>query len=71
MPDGFGLLHLVSEPFLERVAKEHRIARDHPRKRGDEKGDRGREGDARDGASPADAGEPETPMSSTHIDLRI
>ncbi len=71
MPDGLGLLHVVSEPFLERVAREHRIARDHPRRRGDEKSERGREGTSRDGDSPAEAGESETPVSSNHIDLRI
>ncbi len=71
MPDGFGLLHLVSEPFLERVAREQRIARDHPRKRGDDKGERGREAAGHGGASPDDTTESETPMSSNHIDLRI
>jgi hypothetical protein len=71
MPDGFGLVHLVSEPFLERVAKEERIARDHPRRRKDEKGNRGR-GDGVDGAdSPDDSVGTKTPMSSNHIDLRI
>jgi hypothetical protein len=70
MPDGFGLLHPVTEPFLERVARDQRIAREHPRKRKDEKSERGREG-AHGSDSPDDAGEPQTPMSSNHIDLRI
>jgi hypothetical protein len=71
MPDGFGLLHLVGEPILERVAREERIARDHPRKRRDEKGERSREECAHDAGSPDDTGEQENPMSSNHIDLRI
>jgi hypothetical protein len=71
MPDGSGLFHLVTEPFLERVAKDQRIGRDHPRKRGDEKGEKSPEAGAREADSPVDAGDSETPMSSSHIDLRI
>jgi hypothetical protein len=71
MPDGFELLHLVSEPFLERVGREERIARDHPRKRRDDKGARSREEDTHDANSSDETGEQKTPMSSNHIDLRI
>jgi hypothetical protein len=71
MPDGFGLVNSVLSPHLERVAKEERLGRDHPRKNRD-----GRPERAREDAYPAQAaaGEPEeekTSMSSTHIDLRI
>lgn len=71
MPDGFELLHPVSEPLLERVAREQRIARDHPRKRQDGKSERDREAGARDTDPSDDVAESETPMSSNHIDLRI
>jgi hypothetical protein len=71
MPDGFGLFHLVSEPLLERVVKEQRLGRDHPRKSRDGKGTKSREDGSQDADSPADAAESETPMSSSHIDLRI
>ena len=71
MPDGFELMHLVGEPFLERVAREERISRDHPRKRRDDKGEHGREAGSHDASSSDDTGEQETPMTSNQIDLRI
>ena len=68
MPDGFGLLPLVSEPLLERVVKEQRIAREHPRRRGDQRG----EGGSREGSQDSECGgEPDIPISPNHIDLRI
>ncbi len=71
MPDGFDLLHPVSEPFLERVSRDQRITRDHPRKRQEEKSERSHEGNASEEDSPNETGGSETPMSSNHIDLRI
>ncbi len=71
MPDGFGLVNSVLSPHLERVAKEERLGRDHPRKNRDGSPERVRE-DAYPAQARADEPEEEnTSMSSTHIDLRI
>ncbi len=69
MPDGYGLLHPVSEPFLERVARDQRIARDHPRKRREDKSDRSHENPGSHDDSALD--DSETTVSSNHIDLRV
>ncbi len=66
MSGGLEIVNPLSSPFLERVTKEERVSRDHPRRPRDGKPARAREG-------PVDE-EPEEPgatMSSTHIDLRI
>ena len=67
MSGGLEIVIPVASPLLERVAKEERVGRDHPRRPRDEKsshGGKNREADANDEAG-------ESKMSSTHIDLRI
>ncbi len=71
MTDGFGLVSPILSPILERVAREERLGRDHPRKNREGNPERTRE-DAIPSEIPTE--EPEgvkTSMSSTHIDLRI
>ena len=71
MTDGFGLLTPVAAPLLEKVVREERMGRDHPRKRQDEKSAPSKEADG-DGADSAEtAREAGNSMSSNHIDLRI
>ncbi len=71
MPDDFGLLNPVNSPILERVVREERLGRDHPRKQRDRKSERSREDELQTGdASDLSEGK-ETSMSSTHIDLRV
>ncbi len=68
MPDGFGLLPLVSEPMLERVVKEQRIAREHPRRHSDQQAECGSRGSSRESGS---GEETDVPVTPNHIDLRI
>jgi hypothetical protein len=68
MADGLGF-SFISSPFLEKVTRDERLGREHPRKGSQTQGDR-----KKTGASP---GEPDSvsdndeTLSSTHIDLRI
>jgi len=71
MPDGFGIANTVLSPILERVAREERLGRDHPRKNRDGKSDKTREEAVSTGLPPAEPEEADNSMSSTHIDLRI
>jgi hypothetical protein len=67
MSGGLEIVNPVASPLLERVAKEERVGRDHPRRPRDEKsshGGKSSDADAKDAAGDAK-------MSSTHIDLRI
>jgi hypothetical protein len=71
MSDGLGLLTPVTAPLLEKVVREERMGRDHPRKRQEQKADSSKE-DGGDGANSDDAAsDTGTSMSSNHIDLRI
>jgi hypothetical protein len=69
MSDSLGLVNPVLSPILDRVARDERFERDHPRKQHDEKSERGRE-DHKPAAAPPEQSEETTSMSSTHIDLR-
>ncbi len=71
MPDGFGLVNSVLSPHLERVAREERLGRDHPRKNRDGKPERFREDEFPAETPPGEPEEEKSSMSSTHIDLRI
>ena len=66
MSGGLEIVNPLVSPFLERVTKEERIGRDHPRRPRDGKPARARE---EPGAEEKE--EPGATMSSTHIDLRI
>jgi hypothetical protein len=71
MPDGFGIVNSVLPPILERVAREERLGRDHPRKNRDGKPEKAREESTPAGLPPAEPEKADSSMSSTHIDLRI
>ncbi len=71
MPDGFGIVNTVLPPILERVAREERLGRDHPRKNRDGKPEKAREESLPEGSPPAGPEKAGSSMSSTHIDLRI
>jgi hypothetical protein len=67
MSGGLEIVIPVASPLLERVAKEERVGRDHPRRPRDERsahGTKDNDADAKDEAG-------DSKMSSTHIDLRI
>ncbi len=68
MRGGLEIVIPVGSPFLEKVAREQRIGRDHPRKPRDNKSERGKDAAAGAAEAPEETGEA---MSSTHIDLRI
>ena len=71
MTDDFGLVHSILPPILERVGREERLGRDHPRKNRDGKSVRAR-ADLKSAESPPDQAEEQgVSMSSNHIDLRI
>jgi hypothetical protein len=71
MPDGFGIVSTVLSPILERVAREERLGRDHPRKNRDGRPEKNRE-EAGSGEVPsAEPEKADNSMSSSHIDLRI
>ena len=70
MADGFGIVNTVLSPILERVAREERLGRDHPRKNRDGKPERTREEALSAEPPPAEPEKAENSMSSTHIDLR-
>ncbi len=69
MADGLGLVNPVLSPILDRIVRDERFDRDHPRRQHDEKSERSRE-DHSPTAPPPDEPEEPTSMSSTHIDLR-
>ena len=69
MSDSLGLVNPVLSPILDRVARDERFERDHPRRQHDDKSERGRE-DQKRTVAPPDKSEETTSMSSTHIDLR-
>jgi len=71
MPDGFGLIHPVLPPILERVAREEYLGRDHPPKKRDERQQKARDNNSASSVITDDAEESKNSMSSTHIDLRI
>ncbi len=67
MSGGLEIVIPVASPLLERVGKEERVGRDHPRRPRDGKsshGERETEANAKDEAG-------DSQMSSLHIDLRI
>jgi hypothetical protein len=71
MPDDFGSVHSILHPILERVGREERLGRDHPRKNREGKSERAR-ADQKTADSPPDRpNENVDSMSSNHIDLRI
>ena len=43
MSDSLGLVNPVLSPILDRVVRDERFERDHPRKQHDDKSERGRE----------------------------
>ena len=67
MSGGLEIVIPVASPLLERVAKEERVGRDHPRRPRDEKSSQGGKGSQAD----TDDAAGDSKMSSTHIDLRI
>ncbi len=69
MADGLGLVNPVLSPILDRVVRDERFERDHPRRQHDEKSERSREV-PNPTATPPDKSEEPASMSSTHIDLR-
>jgi hypothetical protein len=69
MSDSLGLVNPVLSPILDRVARDERFERDHPRRQHDDKSERGRD-DHKQAVAPPDKSEETTSMSSTHIDLR-
>ena len=69
MSDSLGLVNPVLSPLLDRVARDERFERDHPRKKQDDRSERGRD-DQKHAVAPSDKTEETTSMSSTHIDLR-
>ena len=71
MPGGFGFLNPVSLPVLERVGREERFGRDHPRKRDDEKPGRSSEHEAQPLGTADKTNEAEPTLPATHIDLRV
>ena len=71
MPDGIGIVNPVLSPILERVAREERLGRDHPRKNRDGESEKNREEAASTELPPAEPEKADNSMSSTHIDLRI
>ena len=71
MTDGFGIVSTALSPILERVAREERLGRDHPRKNRDGKPEKGREEAASVELPPAEPEKADNSMSSSHIDLRI
>jgi len=69
MSEDFGLLNLVISPFLERVAREERLAGDHPRK---PKFSKPRTAPKEPDITPSeDTQQTDDSASSKHIDLRI
>jgi hypothetical protein len=68
MADGLGFSS-ISKPILERVAREERLGYEQPRKSREPQARRTRRGPDEESGEKAD--EVTTPMSSTHIDLRI
>ncbi len=71
MPDDLGVVNPVFSPILERVVREERLGRDHPRKQREKKSERSREDEIQSGDTQDRPEEIETSMSSTHIDLRV
>jgi hypothetical protein len=71
MPDDFGSVHSILHPILERVGREERLSRDHPRKNREAKSERARADQKTVEGPPDQAEENVVSMSSTHIDLRI
>lgn len=71
MTDGFGLLNPVLSPILDRIGREERLGKDHPRKQRERKSERSREDEVQNGASADGPEGSESSMSSTHIDLRV
>ncbi len=69
MADGLGLVNPVLSPILDRIVRDERFERDHPRRQHDEKSERSRE-EHKPTEAPPDVSEEPTSMSSTHIDLR-
>ena len=69
MADGLGLVNPVLSPILDRIVRDERFERDHPRRQHDERSER-RQEEHKPTASPPDESEEPTSMSSTHIDLR-
>ena len=69
MSDSLGLVNPVLSPILDRVVRDERFERDHPRRQHGDKSERGRD-DQKHGVAPPDKSEETTSMSSTHIDLR-
>ena len=67
MSGGLEIVIPVASPLLERVAKEERVGRDHPRRPRDERSAHG--GKHSEPETNDQAGD--SKMSSTHIDLRI
>ena len=69
MSEDFGLLNVVISPFLERVAREERLAGDHPRK---PKLLKPRTAPKEPDSTPSeDTQQTDDSASSKHIDLRI
>lgn len=69
MSDGLGLINPVLSPILDRVVRDERFERDHPRKQHDDKSERSRD-EHKSASAPPGQPEEEASMSSTHIDLR-
>jgi len=67
MSGGLEIVIPVASPLLERVAKEERVGRDHPRRPRDERSSHG----AKNSETVANDEAGDSKMSSTHIDLRI
>ena len=69
MSDSLGLVNPVLSPILDRVVRDERFERDHPRRQPGDKSERGRD-EQKHAVAPTDKSEEKTSMSSTHIDLR-
>ncbi len=67
MSGGLEIVIPVASPLLERVAKEERVGREHPRRPRDGKPARA----AKDAGSETKDEAGDSNMSSTHIDVRI
>ena len=65
MADGVELSNLVNSPVLERIVREERLGRDHPRKPRDQGTKPAKEN------GPEDDNASDASVSSQHIDLRI
>ena len=71
MHDGFGLVNPVTATHLERIVRDERLGRDHPRRNSDERPKPANSAAGRNDEPPEPTSDLDSAASETHIDLRI